>query len=462
MKYIELPSLTALASSLSHQGSECNVSVRLEAYSCKNIKRDKRLFRDLEKVYWDDMGVLETIKFDPGEEDPKSSPTDGASSSPSHSYLAQAHSSLPTPFGPLGSPQSRKTLYLLIATLNVAFPDYTFDSVKPSSFVHLESGAQILNALSTTLLASKASVRSSPSRVNSGYASMAYGAYPAAQSLGFGVAQGSPGSPYEFVKESPYALPSVISGTHPEVYALLDDVIGPLDECEVYEYVPEPEEDPNAGEGEEDGNDDFEDELKGYSPDDDHVFTLDEDISIQSNNLPRTIPTPSTLVTPRDAALSTNPISPFHESYRPLSPARPRLTARIPPRSDSSFSYPPMYSTSSSGGNTLLWSSHWFFLNRKQKRILYVTVWARKRSLYSMPDTPVDEEYFVYGSEPTHQLYASLAGRNRRSRKFSDSDESDGSPLAMRFPVALPKGKERFLGWEGAAGAGARALGLGK
>ncbi|KAJ3991707.1 Maf1 regulator-domain-containing protein [Lentinula boryana] len=382
MKYIELPSLTALASSLSHQGSECNVSVRLEAYSCKNIKRDKRLFRDLEKVYWDDM--------------------DGASSSPSHSYLAQAHSSLPTPFGPLGSPQSRKTLYLLIATLNVAFPDYTFDSVKPSSFVHLESGAQILNALSTTLLASKASVRSSPSRVNSGYASMAYGAYPAAQGLGFGVAQGSPGSPYEFVKESPYALPSVISGTHPEVYALLDDVIGPLDECEVYEYVPEPEEDPNAGEGEEDGNEDFEDELEGYSPDDDHVFTLDEDISIQSNNLPHAISRPSTLVTPRDAALSTNPISPFHESYRP-------------------------------GGNTLLWSSHWFFLNRKQKRILYVTVWARKRSLDSMPDTPVDEEYF-----------------------------SDGSPLAMRFPVALPKGKERFLGWEGAAGAGARALGLGK
>ncbi|KAJ3861624.1 Maf1 regulator-domain-containing protein [Lentinula novae-zelandiae] len=355
MKYIELPSLTALASSLSHQGSECNVSVRLEAYSCKNIKRDKRLFRDLEKVYWDDMC---------------------------------AHSSLSTPFGPLGSPQSRKTLYLLISTLNVAFPDYTFDSVKPSSFVHLESGAQILNALSTTLLASQTSVRSHTSRHNSGYASMAYGAYPAAQGLGFGVPQGSPGSPYEFIKESPCAPSSVISGTHPEVYALLDDVIGPLDECEVFEYVPEPEEDPNAGEGEEDGDEDFEDGLEGYLPDEEHVFTLDEDINTQSDKESHS--TLSTPVTPRDAVLSTsvNSISPFDESYRPL------------------------------GGNTLLWSSHWFFLNRKQKRILYVTVWARKRSMDSMPETPVDEEL---------------------------------------FPTA---GKERFLGWEGAAGAGARALGL--
>ncbi|KAJ4495086.1 Maf1 regulator-domain-containing protein [Lentinula edodes] len=460
MKYIELPSLTALASSLSHQGSECNVSVRLEAYSCKNIKRDKRLFRDLEKVYWDDMGVLETMKFDPGEEHSKSSPAEGSSSHTlPHSYLAQAHSSLSTPFGPLGSPQSRKTLYLLISTLNVAFPDYIFDSVKPSSFVHLESGAQILNALSTTLLASQTSVRSHTSRHNSGYASMAYGAYPAAQGLGFGVAQGSPGSPYEFVKESPCAPSSVISGTHPEVYALLDDVIGPLDECEVFEYVPEPEEDPNAGEGEEEGDEDFEDEFEGYSPDEVHVFTLDEDINTQSDNQPHS--TLSTPVTPRDAVLSTsaNPISPFDESYRPLSPTR--LTLRTPSRSNSSIlpsSYPPMHPTSSSGGNTLLWSSHWFFLNRKQKRILYVTVWARKRSMDSMPETPVDEELFVYGSEPTHQLYASVARRSRRIRKFSESDESDGSPVSMRFPTA---GKERFLGWQGAVGAGARALGLG-
>ncbi|KIK63226.1 hypothetical protein GYMLUDRAFT_163310 [Collybiopsis luxurians FD-317 M1] len=359
MKYIEIPSLTALASSLSHQGPECNVAVRLEAYSCKNIKRDKRLFRDLEKVYWDDMG---------------SSPTDSPSSS---SFLAQARSSLSTPFGPLGSPQSRKTLYLLIATLNVAFPDYAFDSVKPSSFVHLESGSQILHALSTTLVASR-----TLSRNNSG----AYGAYPAAQGLGFGIAEGSPGSPYEFVKESPYAPSSVVAGTHPEVYALLDEVIGPLGECEVYEYTPEPEEDPNAGEGEGDDEEDFEEESEGFSFGDEHVFAFDEDMSSASKT------NTNTPHTPRGAALSSSahPISPFHESYRPPT-----------------------------GSDPLLWSSHWFFLNRKQKRILYVSVWARKRSLGSIFRNPLDDEYFVNAN------------------------------------------KERFVGWDGANGAGARALGLG-
>lgn len=446
MKYIELPSLTGLASSLSHQGPECTVSVRLEAYSCKNIKRDKRLFRDLEKVYWDDMGVLEGMKYDLLEESSKSPPTEAASSP--HSFLAQAHSALPTPFGPLGSPYSRKTLYLLIATLNVAFPDYTFDSVKPSSFIHLESGAHILNALSTTLLASKAS---SGSPISS---SMAYGAYPAAQGLGFGVAQGSPESPYEFIKESPSAPSSLISGTHPEIYALLDDVIG-LDECEVFEYVPEPEEDPNAGEGEVDDDDDFEDEFEEYSLGEDEVFALDEDMGIETQL--RSTSIPNSPPTPRDAALSssTNPISPFNASYRP------RLSLSSPTRSRFGAHKLPTSSTS----NPLLWSSHWFFLNRKQKRILYVSVWARKRSLGSMLRTPVDEEYFVNGNETIHHLYASVAGRSRPLRKFSESDDSDGSPVTVKFPTTKSGSrslteKERFLGWEGAAGAGARALGL--
>ncbi|KAJ3897952.1 hypothetical protein F5879DRAFT_1071801 [Lentinula edodes] len=92
---------------------------------------------------------------------------------------------------------------------------------------------------------------------------------------------------------------SVISGTHREVYALLDDVIGPLDECEIFKYIPDPEDDPNAGEGEEDGDEDFEDGFEGYSPDEEHPHS-----------------TLSTPVTPRDAVLSTtaNPISPSEES----------------------------------------------------------------------------------------------------------------------------------------------------
>lgn len=79
--------------------------------------------------------------------------------------------------------------------------------------------------------------------------------------------------------------------------------------------------------------------------------------------------------------------------------------------------------------------------------------------------TPVDEEYFVNGNETIHHLYASVAGRSRPLRKFSESDDSDGSPVTVKFPTTKSGSrslteKERFLGWEGAAGAGARALGL--
>ena len=63
----------------------------------------------------------------------------------------------------------------------------------------------------------------------------------------------------------------------------------------------------------------------------------------------------------------------------------------------------------------LLWSSHWFFLNRKLKRIMFITVWARSKGVASW------------------------------------MDEDD---------VAEKVSGERFLGWEGAVGAGARAMGL--
>ena len=70
----------------------------------------------------------------------------------------------------------------------------------------------------------------------------------------------------------------------------------------------------------------------------------------------------------------------------------------------------------------LLWSSHWFFLNRKLKRILFVSVWARTRGLMHYRDEMEEE----YGNV---EKVATIGG-------------------------------ERFLGWEGAIGLGARAMGL--
>jgi hypothetical protein len=99
MKYIEFPALTHLASALAHDGPECSVRARVEAYSCKPITRDKRLFRALDQA---------------------------AAHSPPPPAFAAGEDEL----APLG-PNGRKTLYLLIATLNVAFPDHEFSDVRP-------------------------------------------------------------------------------------------------------------------------------------------------------------------------------------------------------------------------------------------------------------------------------------------------------------------------------------------
>ena len=61
MKYIEIPELTRLAMALNHEGPECSVHTRLEAYSCKSVKRDKRLFRTLENAYETDVSVSPSI-----------------------------------------------------------------------------------------------------------------------------------------------------------------------------------------------------------------------------------------------------------------------------------------------------------------------------------------------------------------------------------------------------------------
>ena len=130
MKYIEYPELARLTQALAHEGPECSVHTRLEAYSCKNIKRDKKLFRALENAYNDEV----------------------AHSPPLPSFMALDSEPDITPFGPMQEHHSRKTLYLLIATLNVAFPDHAFSDVRPQHFNREESGASVLNALSTTLV----------------------------------------------------------------------------------------------------------------------------------------------------------------------------------------------------------------------------------------------------------------------------------------------------------------------
>jgi hypothetical protein len=350
MKYIEIPNLSRLAQALTHEGPECSVHTRIEAYSCKNVKRDKKLFKSLESAYNEDV----------------------SHSPPAPSFIALDREAEMTPFGPMDKHSSRKTLYLLIATLNVAFPDHEFSDVKPAHFHKEQTGAGVLNALSTTLVAPhRAGIRAP--RTYSSYPPTSVDFFPSSLPTSSSPAQPLP---------SPYAPPKIVSGTHPTLYRALDDVIG-LTECEVFSYVPDIESDPHAS----DFSDD-EDDVKSVG-DSDSSFddSGDEPFAFDDYDI--------------DEA------APIH---------RPAVGGRLRALADDDLHTHTLLRRR----GALLWSSHWFFFNRRLKRILFVSVWAHSRGMSRWGDED------LYGSPGKLQT---ISG-------------------------------ERFLGWEGAVGAGARAMGL--
>lgn len=362
MKYIEIPALSHLAQSLTHEGPECSVHTRMEAYSCKNIKRDKKLFKTLESAYQEDV----------------------SNSPPLPSWLALDQEAEMTPFGPIDKQQSRKTLFLLIATLNVAFPDHEFSDVRPSHFVKEENGASILNALSNTLIA--------PHRAGSS-APRSYSSYPPTSSDFFPSSEPSSTSPYERNIPSPLAPPPIVSGTHPTLFRLIDDVIG-LSECEVFSYTPEIDADPHANDFSDDEDDVASVADEASSSDEDGPFQFDnydiDEVRPRRHSGTRGIPPPPT---PR-AAIRSSVFDYLSSPARPI-PTSLRFKRR----------------------GALLWSSHWFFFNRKKKRILFISVWARSSGIGRMYTSEED----VFDTINT---------------------------------------QESFKGWEGSSGLGARTLGL--
>ncbi|KAJ2914520.1 hypothetical protein MD484_g5910, partial [Candolleomyces efflorescens] len=385
MKYIEIPTLSKLAQSLTHEGPECAVHTRIEAYSCKNIKRDKKLFKTLETAYQEDV----------------------SNSPPLPSWLGlDKESADMTPFGPMDKQASRKILYLLISTLNIAFPDYDFTDVRPSHFVKEENGASVLNALSNTLV--------SPHRAGTN-APRSYSSYPPTSSDFFPNSVPSSSSPYEKPIRSPMAPPPIVSGTHPTLFRILDEVIG-LEDCEVFSYTPEIDADPHANDFSDDEDDvaSVGDETESGPDDEFATFEFDNyDVDEGIGGSP--------------------PGSQYHShfssgSFAARSPSKKKKLPPPTPRAAIRYTLPSdelEYGSASvqfKRRGALLWSSHWFFFNRKLKRVLFVSVWARSKG--------IGRSYYV-----------------------DDSDEYEmDSPSS---PVS-----ERFWGWEGATGAGARALGL--
>ena len=375
MKYIEFAELTRLAQALTHEGPECSVHTRIEAYSCKNIKRDKKLFKSLEHAYNDEL----------------------SHSPPLPSWLDREPEE--TPFGPMDKLASRKTLYRLIATLNIAFPDHEFSDVRPAHFHKEKNGASVLNPLSTTLL--------SPNRGGL-RAPRTYSAYPPTSPTFFpsSVPTSSSSLPLMQTLSSPYAPPQIQSGTHPTLYRVLDEVIG-LSDCQVFSYSPDIDSDPHANDYSDDEDDvaSVGDEYSSDDIDEDATFEFDEydvDTSTSlrhgaSSRIADTGHRQPPIPFRKHSSGSSNDDSPLRSDFPHV-----RLKRR---------------------DGALLWSSHWFFLNPKLKRILFITVWARTR---------------------------------RAVGAWDDEDELPG----FEDDVGYGATSERFLGWEGGVGAGARALGL--
>ncbi|GJN87438.1 hypothetical protein Rhopal_000387-T1 [Rhodotorula paludigena] len=319
MKFLEIPELDVLSNALSTSTPTLKVTTRIEAYSIKQVSKERKLFKTLESELMQDLSLSTSI------------------SPPEHHQGL-----LDSPFGPLDKPQSRKTLWLLIGLLNVAFPDYDFSKVRPDDFRREDGPRGVLASLSAALehLRSPSSQRS-------------FSAFPGAGALGI------PSSPYSDPVALPGTTPTDHEGsipTNPFLRSVLDPIID-LNDCEVFTYTPDIDSDPHAAESDDEGDDEADD--GAFEGDDD-----DASMAFDMEGVPSGGPT----------ARATTPFGhrgPF--SHR--SPMK-SISSVFPPGTPTSVvDYDDDDDESSTGG--LLWSSFQFLYNRKAKRIIFLTAWAR-------------------------------------------------------------------------------------
>jgi len=110
MKFLTLNALASASSYINDiDTGDTLINSRIEAYTCKRAGVDKKLYKELESQY---KAELER--------------------SPNDLLLSVS------PFGPMIQKRCRETLIELISTLNAAFPDYDFSSLRGHNFVKEE------------------------------------------------------------------------------------------------------------------------------------------------------------------------------------------------------------------------------------------------------------------------------------------------------------------------------------
>ncbi|ORY25354.1 Maf1 regulator-domain-containing protein [Naematelia encephala] len=279
MKYLDYPLLNHLSKTLSANPSqEHRVHARFEAYSVKPIGKERKMFKEMEEAYVSGQEEMEEMSFSP----------------------EMKEAGLSSCFGRLD--EKEKVHFLLVSTLNAAFPDHDFSALRPDQFTREPNSAQVLSQLHGTLLGQ------------------------AAATPVIGQIAQSASSPLSTSPMQPPPPPNLVN---PDIYRILNDVL-PLDECEVYSWFPEPEYDPHM---------DLEDGEVSEGEDEEMLDDMDID----------------------EPSWGTGGME--IEGVTPApSRAKPDVAVR-----------------EKKAGGGLLWSANYFFYSRRQKRVLFLTTWCRKR-----------------------------------------------------------------------------------
>ncbi|EFP82742.2 uncharacterized protein PGTG_08938 [Puccinia graminis f. sp. tritici CRL 75-36-700-3] len=206
MKYLEIPELGLLASMLSDSSHSVRTMTRIEAYSCKSVASERKLMKSLDQEFTSDLEI---------------------STSSSSPEALSSSNALESAFGRLDRKDCRKTFWLLIATLNAAYPDHNFSRVKVEDF-QAESPQAVLTKISEALELDRSGANFASTL---GALSTSPECIPKKNS-----------SPQE--DSQPTTNPS-LTAIHPLIRQVLDPVID-LSHCEIYSYCPDADSDPHA------------------------------------------------------------------------------------------------------------------------------------------------------------------------------------------------------------------------
>ncbi|MBW0510607.1 hypothetical protein O181_050322 [Austropuccinia psidii MF-1] len=350
MKFLEIPQLSLLASSLSNSSNSIRLITRIEAYSCKSISSERKLIKSLDENFTSNL-INSSNSFNPSSINQSTS-----------SNFHQNH--LNSIFGRLDQKDSRKTFWLLISTLNCAYPDYNFTRVKLEDFIRLDHPASVLSNLSEAFQSihsnqnlntySLGSLSLSPSTLTSNSTSTS-------SDSNF-----NPNSSHLTKNHS--NLDSLINNINPTIWTVLDPIID-LNHCQVYSYSPDIDSDPHAVDS------DNEDEIQSVAS---SIFGLNHQ--------------PNSIINSDDFILEIDDLNPSyhhqnhlnsHSISKNLSSSSSNQSSNLI-SSTSSLSIQSNLNWEEDSISSLLSSSHYFFYNKKMKRILFISTWARKLSSNSI------------------------------------------------------------------------------